>query len=83
MWVHTCVPEHLLTRALPLPALVCLQRCKYDTCNCHNNEDCMCAALSSYARACAAKGVLLWGWRERVCSECACMGVHGTRGRVG
>lgn len=30
----------------------------------------MCAALSSYARACAAKGVMLWGWRERVCSEC-------------
>lgn len=46
------------------------QRCKYDTCNCQNNEDCMCAALSSYARACAAKGVMLWGWRERVCSKC-------------
>ncbi|KAI5934971.1 Mucin-2 [Manis javanica] len=45
------------------------KRCKYDTCNCHNNEDCMCAALSSYARACAAKGVLLWGWRERVCNK--------------
>lgn len=30
----------------------------------------MCAALSSYARACAAKGVMLWGWRERVCSKC-------------
>ena len=29
----------------------------------------MCAALSSYARACAAKGVMLWGWREHVCSE--------------
>lgn len=30
----------------------------------------MCAALSSYTRACAAKGVMLWGWRERVCSKC-------------
>lgn len=30
----------------------------------------MCAALSSYARACATKGVMLWGWRELVCSEC-------------
>lgn len=30
----------------------------------------MCAVLSSYARACAAKGVMLWGWREQVCSEC-------------
>jgi hypothetical protein len=31
----------------------------------------MCAALSSYVRACAAKGVLLRGWRDGVCSECA------------
>ncbi|XP_021564356.1 mucin-2-like, partial [Carlito syrichta] len=45
------------------------KRCKYDTCNCQNNEDCMCAALSSYARACATKGVMLWGWRERVCNQ--------------
>ncbi|XP_004638104.1 mucin-2 [Octodon degus] len=45
------------------------KRCKYDTCNCQNNEDCLCAALSSYAHACAAKGVLLWGWREHVCNK--------------
>ncbi|KAM5248546.1 mucin-2 [Ctenodactylus gundi] len=45
------------------------KRCKYDTCNCQNNEDCLCAALSSYARACAAMGVMLWGWRERVCNK--------------
>nr|CAI9704871.1 unnamed protein product [Rangifer tarandus platyrhynchus] len=45
------------------------KRCKYDTCNCQNTEDCMCAALSSYARACATKGVMLWGWRERVCNK--------------
>uniref|UniRef100_A0A8C5P1V2 Mucin-2 n=1 Tax=Jaculus jaculus TaxID=51337 RepID=A0A8C5P1V2_JACJA len=45
------------------------KRCKYDTCNCDDSEDCMCAALSSYARACAAKGVMLWGWRERVCNK--------------
>nr|XP_040142673.1 mucin-2 [Ictidomys tridecemlineatus] len=45
------------------------KRCKYDTCNCQNNEDCLCAALSSYARACATKGVMLWGWRERVCNK--------------
>ncbi|XP_062054488.1 mucin-2 [Lepus europaeus] len=45
------------------------KRCKYDTCNCANNEDCLCAALSSYAHACAAKGVMLWGWRERVCNK--------------
>uniref|UniRef100_A0A9L0I4W9 Mucin-2 n=1 Tax=Equus asinus TaxID=9793 RepID=A0A9L0I4W9_EQUAS len=45
------------------------KRCKYDTCNCQNNEECLCAALSSYARACAAKGVMLWGWRENVCNR--------------
>ncbi|XP_036621225.1 mucin-2 [Trichosurus vulpecula] len=45
------------------------KRCKYDTCNCQNNEDCMCAALSSYARACSTEGVMLWGWREQVCSK--------------
>ncbi|KAL4671522.1 hypothetical protein H8959_004231 [Pygathrix nigripes] len=45
------------------------KRCKYDTCNCQNNEDCLCAALSSYARACAAKGVMLWGWRDSVCDK--------------
>ncbi|XP_037694226.1 mucin-2 [Choloepus didactylus] len=45
------------------------KRCKYDTCNCQNNEDCLCAALSSYARACTTKGVMLWGWRERVCNK--------------
>lgn len=29
----------------------------------------MCAALSSYVRACAAKGVLLTGWRTKACSK--------------
>ncbi|KAB1251549.1 Mucin-2 [Camelus dromedarius] len=66
--------EYYKARRAP-PVLTALpgsaaQRCKYDTCNCQNSEDCMCAALSSYAHACAAKGVLLWGWREGVCSEC-------------
>uniref|UniRef100_A0A8C2M0S6 Mucin-2 n=1 Tax=Cricetulus griseus TaxID=10029 RepID=A0A8C2M0S6_CRIGR len=41
--------------------------CIFDTCNCENSEDCMCAALSSYVHACAAKGVLLSGWRDSVC----------------
>lgn len=31
----------------------------------------MCAALSSYVRACAAKGVLLSDWRDGICSECS------------
>ncbi|XP_060118384.1 mucin-2 [Heteronotia binoei] len=45
------------------------KRCKYDTCSCHANEECLCAALSSYARACAFKGVMLWGWRNVVCNN--------------
>ncbi|MXQ90463.1 hypothetical protein E5288_WYG016334 [Bos mutus] len=43
------------------------QNCLFDTCNCEKSEDCMCAALSSYVRACAARGVLLSGWRDGVC----------------
>ncbi|XP_055987581.1 mucin-5B-like [Sorex fumeus] len=43
--------------------------CMFDTCNCEKSEDCMCAALSSYVRACAAKGVLLDGWRDGVCTK--------------
>lgn len=41
----------------------------YDACNCEKSEDCMCAALSSYVHACAARGIALDGWREAACSE--------------
>ncbi|KAK3533881.1 hypothetical protein QTP70_033001 [Hemibagrus guttatus] len=43
--------------------------CIYDTCNCEKSEDCMCAALSSYARACAAKGIVISGWRDAACNN--------------
>ncbi|XP_030620208.1 mucin-5B [Delphinapterus leucas] len=43
--------------------------CMFDTCNCEKSEDCMCAALSSYVWACAARGVLLGGWRDGVCNK--------------
>ncbi|XP_048217429.1 mucin-5AC [Perognathus longimembris pacificus] len=43
--------------------------CMFDTCNCEKSEDCMCAALSSYVRACAARGVLLSSWRDDVCTK--------------
>ncbi|NWT82781.1 MUC5A protein, partial [Lanius ludovicianus] len=43
--------------------------CMFDTCNCENSEDCLCAALSSYVRACAEKGIQLQGWRADVCSK--------------
>ncbi|XP_066108498.1 mucin-5AC [Saccopteryx bilineata] len=43
--------------------------CLFDTCNCEKSEDCLCAALSSYVWACAARGVLLRGWRAGVCAK--------------
>ncbi|XP_007439276.2 mucin-5B, partial [Python bivittatus] len=43
--------------------------CMFDTCNCEKSEDCMCAVLSSYVRACKAKGIDLSGWRTNVCSK--------------
>eukprot|EP00064_Thunnus_orientalis_P021730 superscaffoldBa00006799_g21898 len=43
--------------------------CIYDTCACENSEECMCAAISSYAHACAAAGVSLSGWREKMCKK--------------
>ncbi|XP_069823957.1 mucin-2-like [Dendropsophus ebraccatus] len=46
-----------------------VKRCRYDSCNCKESEQCMCAALSSYVRACAAKGVILWGWKKGICDK--------------
>ncbi|TSM20287.1 Mucin-5B [Bagarius yarrelli] len=45
------------------------ENCIYDTCNCQQSEDCMCAALSSYAHSCAAKGIVLSGWRDATCGN--------------
>ncbi|XP_040183629.1 mucin-5AC-like isoform X11 [Rana temporaria] len=45
------------------------QNCMFDTCNCEKSEECMCASLSSYVRACATKGIILTGWRENVCTK--------------
>ncbi|XP_010144229.1 PREDICTED: mucin-2-like, partial [Buceros rhinoceros silvestris] len=52
------------------------KKCKYDTCLCEDSEECLCAALSSYSRACAFKGIILGGWRKNVCSSevSACTG---------
>ncbi|XP_037398839.1 mucin-2-like isoform X7 [Pygocentrus nattereri] len=44
-------------------------RCIYDTCNCAKSEECMCAAVSSYVYACAAKRVQLHGWRNATCGR--------------
>ncbi|XP_051755498.1 mucin-5AC-like [Ctenopharyngodon idella] len=43
--------------------------CIYDSCNCEKSEDCMCAALSSYVHACAARGIVLDGWRDAACKK--------------
>ncbi|TRY87240.1 hypothetical protein DNTS_031749 [Danionella cerebrum] len=45
------------------------KRCKYSSCTCEKSEDCLCAVFSSYARACAAKGIILTGWRDIVCGK--------------
>ncbi|XP_061236401.1 mucin-2 [Neopsephotus bourkii] len=45
------------------------KKCKYDTCLCEDSEECLCAALSSYSRACALKGIILGGWRQSVCTS--------------
>ncbi|KAG7273220.1 hypothetical protein CRUP_031527, partial [Coryphaenoides rupestris] len=43
--------------------------CKYDSCNCENNEACMCAAVSSYVYACSLEGVHFKGWRKSICDQ--------------
>ncbi|XP_077137729.1 mucin-5AC-like [Ranitomeya variabilis] len=43
--------------------------CLSDTCSCKDSEECMCAALASYAYVCAKKGVTLSGWRDSVCEK--------------
>ncbi|XP_051545118.1 mucin-2-like [Myxocyprinus asiaticus] len=40
------------------------ERCVYDTCKCADIKKCMCAALSTYAHACAARGIILQGWMD-------------------
>ncbi|XDV53261.1 hypothetical protein PO909_021816, partial [Leuciscus waleckii] len=47
------------------------KRCKYSSCTCEKSEECLCTVFSSYARACAAKGVFLQGWRGIVCEKYA------------
>ncbi|XP_069079245.1 mucin-2-like [Pleurodeles waltl] len=43
------------------------KNCKYDVCGCKDPEGCLCASLSAYVRACAAKNIFLNGWRPKVC----------------
>ncbi|KAM3920273.1 mucin-5AC-like [Leptodactylus fuscus] len=45
------------------------KNCLTDTCSCDNSEDCMCAALFSYYKICAAKGIILTDWQTVVCNR--------------
>ncbi|XP_040893366.1 von Willebrand factor [Toxotes jaculatrix] len=45
--------------------------CRYDVCACVDGEECLCSALSAYAAACAARGVLL-SWRSPSLCEMEC-----------
>nr|XP_021326285.1 mucin-2-like isoform X1 [Danio rerio] len=48
------------------------QWCVYDTCKCADIRQCMCAALSTYAHACAARGIILQGWMDAEPCETNC-----------
>ncbi|XP_010780606.1 mucin-5B-like [Notothenia coriiceps] len=43
--------------------------CIYDSCNCENSEESMCAAVSAYVYACAAAGIHFKGWRNTICGK--------------
>ncbi|XP_072277622.1 mucin-5B-like [Pyxicephalus adspersus] len=45
------------------------RNCLFDTCSSKRAEDYLCAALSSYAWACASKGIVLSEWRKHACSS--------------
>uniref|UniRef100_A0A8C4DJ53 von Willebrand factor n=1 Tax=Dicentrarchus labrax TaxID=13489 RepID=A0A8C4DJ53_DICLA len=47
--------------------------CRYDVCACGDGEECLCSALSAYAAACNARGVLL-NWRSPSLCELECTG---------
>ncbi|KAL1247257.1 hypothetical protein QQF64_022633, partial [Cirrhinus molitorella] len=40
------------------------QWCVYDTCKCADIKKCMCAAVSNYAHACAARGIIFQDWMD-------------------
>ncbi|XP_062861316.1 von Willebrand factor [Trichomycterus rosablanca] len=50
-----------------------LKNCRYDVCSCADGHACLCAAVSSYAAACSAQGVLI-DWRRQGYCELACPG---------
>uniref|UniRef100_A0A4W6D782 von Willebrand factor n=1 Tax=Lates calcarifer TaxID=8187 RepID=A0A4W6D782_LATCA len=61
-------PCHFLVNPAPFQRF-----CRYDVCACVDGEKCLCSALSAYAAACAARGVLL-NWRSPSLCELECTG---------
>ncbi|XP_063800256.1 mucin-5AC-like [Pseudophryne corroboree] len=45
------------------------KNCLWDTCSCEQSEDCMCAAIFSYIKICAAKGITVENWINKACSK--------------
>ena len=41
-----------------------IANCKEDVCACNGHQDCLCAVLSAYSRACATEGIVIEGWRN-------------------
>ncbi|KAG9272994.1 von Willebrand factor isoform X1 [Astyanax mexicanus] len=50
-----------------------LKNCRYDVCSCADGQECLCAAVSNYAAACSARGVLI-NWRGQGYCELTCPG---------
>ncbi|KAM4676803.1 von Willebrand factor [Discoglossus pictus] len=51
--------EKCHTEVNPAPYL---KNCRYDVCSCADGKECLCSAFSTYATACARKGVII-EWR--------------------
>uniref|UniRef100_A0A803KB07 Mucin 6, oligomeric mucus/gel-forming n=1 Tax=Xenopus tropicalis TaxID=8364 RepID=A0A803KB07_XENTR len=49
-------------------------KCVYEACNYQETNNFICSAMASYARACAAKGVILQNWRESTNCTVQCPG---------
>ncbi|MEE6467583.1 hypothetical protein FKM82_007315 [Ascaphus truei] len=49
------------------------QLCQYDVCGCAANKNCLCSAVSAYARQCAQEGALV-SWRNQTFCPVQCTG---------
>ncbi|XP_051776840.1 mucin-19-like isoform X13 [Erpetoichthys calabaricus] len=46
-----------------------VKQCEINTCLCERAQTCLCDALGNYAKACAAQGFIVTGWRGDDCVE--------------